>query len=142
LPSANPPSVPSANADLADLQKIHAAKPGTKEVLERFKDRVTFEPNSTKFTIDLKTRKEIKEFSEMRDRYRPLAVERALKKNGVTPKVRMRHPSGEIREVAEGVAAAAEKQGMRWAPSRKATHIWRDGVWYRREGREWVPEYE
>lgn len=136
------PSQDAVRSDLAELGRIHQAKPRTKDVLERFKGRVKYDsPGSTKFTVNLKTRREIQEFREMRDSYRPLAVARALRKNGEIPKVRMRHPAnGEVKEVAAVHAPRLEKEGLREVNGRRATHRQVDGRWYRRVGREWVPE--
>jgi len=101
---------------MAELAAIHASKPRTKDVMERFAHRITPDPVGTGFTVNLQTHAEVKEFSSMRDEYRRRALARGRKLQGKIDRVKMLVPkTGEVREVPTSVASAAEGNGMRLA---------------------------
>lgn len=78
---------------------------------------------------------------EMRREYAAAQMERSATLTARTQTVALRAPTGEVRHIPAHVELQAAKSGFRpvvnWG---KPTSIYRDGVWYRREGAGWVPE--
>lgn len=56
------------------------------------------------------------------------------------PRVAMLDSRGRPRHVIEAHAERAEKKGYRLIEGRKPTKRYVNGVWYRRVGKDWVPE--
>lgn len=139
LPSPSESEIRTAIEDSAAQAKINDASPSLPELLS-VGAQVKYNDDGT-YRGRIEGKKAVQAAAEMMRKKHRLMAEDGLRRASRVREITIREPSGKKRVVHEPqVEATCKKLGAREVMRYKPTHVYRDGVWWKRCGKSWVME--